>query len=351
MTSRFLAEILEQPDALRRSIDSYPTNRPDLSKLINEVKGHQYRQIILTGMGSSLHSCYPLWLTINAHLNTPAIMWDSSELIHYAPNLIDENTLLIAISQSGESAEVKAATELAAQPGVSLSVTNGLENSLALWATINLDTQAGEEATVSTKTYTTTLAVLALLADQILGKNTSHTRTQLQQATDELDVFLTNWETILDQMANFLGRCETLAYIGRGPSIASVRTSALITKESSKIFCLGLSAGQFRHGPLELARLGFKSVIFAGDKRTRALNERLANDIASYGGHCLLITPQPNKTLSSPNLLQIPIPNATSNLLPIFEIVPIELLTIRLAEANGFEPATFDHASKITSKE
>ncbi|MEM7344628.1 MAG: SIS domain-containing protein [Chloroflexota bacterium] len=351
MTDRFLAEILEQPEALRRTIKNYPLTQSNLFQLPQTIKAGHYRQILLTGMGSSLHSCYPLLLALNAHLSLPVIMWDASELLHYAPTIIDDQTLLIAVSQSGESAEVKALADLAFQPGLSISVTNGLDNSLARWATINLDTHAGDEASVSTKTYVTTLAVLALLAEQLIEGDIPATQDKLYQAASDMDGFLANWESTLDKMAEFLGKCDNLAYIGRGTSVATARTSALITEESSKVFCMGLSAGQFRHGPLELARSGFKAVIFAGNDTTRSLNERLATDIATYGGQSLVVTPYATTTKALPNMLEIPISMAKPAILPILEIVPTELLTIRLAQANGFEPATFDHATKVTTEE
>ena len=131
--------------------------------------------------------------------------------------------------------------------------------------------------------------------------------------------------------------------------MASVNTAALITKESSKVFTEGLSCGAFRHGPLELVREGFNAVIFTGNDHTRALNETLAIEIADKGGKVLVIGV--HELASSANLSSQKIPDVKSELIPILEMIPVQLLTIPLAKAKGFEPATFEHASKITARE
>jgi glucosamine--fructose-6-phosphate aminotransferase (isomerizing) len=276
-------------------------------------------------------------------------MWDASELIHFAPDSLTPQTVLIAVSQSGESVELRELIRGANRPGIAIAITNGTDNSLAGWTDLTLDTHAGDEAAVSTKTYLTTLAVLHLLGAQLCGQRVENAKDNLNGVAADLDDFLSDWESKLEAMAKFLGTCEVLAYVGRGPSLASVMTGALITEESSKVFCMGLSAGQFRHGPLELVRPGLKSVMFAGSGPTSLLNTRLAQEIGNYGGKCLLITPA--RTDVSPNLFELAIPKAEPSLLPILEIVPIQLLTIRLAQLRGFEPAAFDYATKVTRSE
>jgi glucosamine--fructose-6-phosphate aminotransferase (isomerizing) len=349
MTSPFLAEILEQPEALRRSVNHYPAGHDGLNKLAQTIQTGRQDRVILTGMGSSLYSCYPLWLSLNTQTALPATMWDASELIHFAPNILTPQTVLIAVSQSGESVELRELIRLANRPGISIAITNGTDNSLARWADLTLDTHAGDEAAVSTKTYLTTLAVLHLLGTQLSGQRVESTKDALNRVAADLSDFLSDWESKLEAMTNFLGTCESLAYMGRGPSLASVMTGALITEESSKVFCMGLSAGQFRHGPLELARPGLKAVMFAGSGPASLLNRRLAQEIGRCGGKCLLITPASAE--ASPNLFELTIPKAVPGLLPILEIVPVQLLTIRLAQLRGFEPAAFDHATKVTHSE
>ena len=96
-------------------------------------------------------------------------------------------------------------------------------------------------------------------------------------------------------------------------------------------------------------RAGFFAVIFLGDDRTRALNEQLAAQIIDYGGRCAIIGS--GITSSGDGLLPLDIPASSDDLLPIAEILPVQLMTIPLAQQRGFEPAQFEHASKITRHE
>jgi glucosamine--fructose-6-phosphate aminotransferase (isomerizing) len=350
MNTSYLDDILEQPDALRRSIAGYPLNDPDLVRLAQKVQSGGYHQIILTGMGSSFYNCYPLWLSLTQRA-IPANMIETSELIHYVPEAITERTLLIAVSQSGESIEIKNLTQIRRRPGLCVSVTNGLENTLARWSDLTLDTWAGNEATVSSKTYVTALAVLHLLSCQLIEQELEVAQEALRQVSYALGDFLTDWQSKKEFVADFLGPSETLVFIGRGPSMASALTGALITQESSKVFCSAASAAQFRHGPLEVARPGFQAVVFAGNHATTAFNERLAREISTYGGQVLFITPNPDADQMPSGIAQLSIPQAPPAILPILEIAPVELLTIALAEARGYEPGVFEHCGKITTVE
>ena len=342
MTSGFLNEILEQPQALERVAAAYITH--------TQAALGDFDRVILTGMGSSLHACYPLYLTINRLGRIPAQLWDASELVHFGVEAIGERTLLVAVSQSGESAEIVELTRLGRRPALAIAVSNGRDNTLATWADMTLDILAGPEATVATKTYTTSLATLALLGAELTGGDIETARAQVLQAAAGLSQQLAHPEKDIADLAAFMRRCEKMAFMGRGPSLASARTAALITAESSKVHGLGLSSAQFRHGPLELVRPGFKAVVFAGSGPVAQLNQTLAATIAELGGSCLSIGPNPH-SIARPNLMAWPIPFAPTDLLPIHEIVPAQLLTIALAQAKGIVPATFTHATKITREQ
>lgn len=348
---RFLAEILEQPDALGRAVAGFARAEEAAVAIGERIHRGDFDRVILTGMGGSLFGCHSLLLALTARLPIPVTTWDASELIHQAPAALTGRTLLVAVSQSGESAEVVEVTRLPRRPGASIAITNGPENSLARWADVEICTSAGPEEAVSTKTYTAGLAAQALLA-QVLGQgDPAPVAEQIRAVAADLAAYLADWPSRIDPLAEFLGPCQTLAYLGRGYSLSSACTAALITTESSKVFCLGVSAAQFRHGPIELARPGLKVVIFAGSGPTRRLNENFAGELAAYGAQVVLITPQPQAGLDGPNLLQSALPVAPAPLLPILEIVPIQLLTQHLAEAQGFRPATFQRTAKVTDRE
>lgn len=117
-------------------------------------------RIVLTGMGASYHALYPLHLRLTRQ-RLPALLWETSELIPVADDLFDSDTLLIAVSQSGRSAET---VRLLDRPGcrpLTIGVTNDGESPLAAKSHVVLPLRAGTECSVSCKTYVASLLVLA----------------------------------------------------------------------------------------------------------------------------------------------------------------------------------------------
>ncbi len=104
-------EITEQPEVLLRVAEKFVNNMSAIDELVNKIHSKKFTNIILTGMGASYFSCYPLWLRLS-NLGLPISLWETSELVNFAPNSIRNSTLVIAVSQSGESAEIKKLVEI-----------------------------------------------------------------------------------------------------------------------------------------------------------------------------------------------------------------------------------------------
>lgn len=352
MNSYYLDEIMEQPEALHRVLDNHPVGQPELAHLAEAIASKHFSNVILTGMGISFYSCYPLWLTLSQRAIASS-WWDASELVHYAPHALTADTLLIVVSQSGESAELKHLIELDTRPEVVVSITNGLDNTVARWADLSLSTDAGPERAVSTKTYVTGMAVLHLLGLQLLGGDLKAGKAKLHAVADCVDGFLDGWQSRVQSATDFLGPCDALAFLARGPSMASALAGALMAEEASRILAAALSSAQFRHGPVEAVRQGFRAIMFAGNDANRDLNYQMADYIAACGGRTLVITPTPTSCQEhvSSSVLELPIAQADPEVLPILEIIPIQLLTIALAHAKGYEPAAFINCNKVTLEE
>ena len=134
---------------------------------------------------------------------------------------------------------------------------------------------AGEEATVSTKTYTNMLAVNLLAAIQLSSGDSHAVHAALQEmrdAADAMEMYLADWEGHVKELDALLGDFEQLFLIGRGSSMSAVWNGSLINKEAAKCAFEGMHAADFRHGPLELAAQGFAAIILAGSAQTSALN-------------------------------------------------------------------------------
>ena len=274
----FLDEILSQPQVLRAVLERYAEFETPLQPLRRMIEENKFDRILLTGMGSSHHALYPACIHLNDH-GVPAVMIETSELLHYRRGLISERTLLVIVSQSGETVEARKLLDVVGDGTFTLGITNCPESSVATRSDLSLDMAAGPERGPSSKTYTTSLLVL-LLGAMALTSGIDRQQTQgLHAAIDAVQGVLDRWEENTEQLADFLGRVDSLYLIGRGPSLASAMTGALIVQETAKMYAVGMSAGQFRHGPLEVASPGFAAVVFAPPGQTNQLNRRLADDI------------------------------------------------------------------------
>lgn len=345
---RFLADIHDQPRAILAAFKALEArHRRAVEGFGAAIADGRIRHVLLTAMGGSLHGAYGSWQRLAAALPVPVSLWDASELIQQAPGLIRPDTLVIAISQSGESIELQRLTQLPARPFAAIAITNGARNTLADWADCAIATGAGPEDAVSTKTYLAGLVALHALECAILRQDQG-LGAAIEALAQNLAASLARLEGLAPEVLAFLGHDSPLCFIGRGPSFASAAMAALMTAEAAKLAALALTGGQFRHGPLELVREGFRAVIFLGAGPGRGLNALTAQDIARFGGRCLVIAADPPAGLVRPGIEVLEIPAAPPALLPVLEIVPVQLLMVPLALARGFQPAQFVNGAKVT---
>lgn len=348
MSQAYLDEIDEQPAAIRRLSHLLTAQLADqVNRVRQEITSGSISHVILTGMGGSFYSAYGAWLRLSQALPVPVSLWDTSELIQQAPALLRRGTMVIAITQSGESIELRRMTEMDQGVTTRISITNTVDNSVSRWANLALATEVGPEQTVSTKTYTAGLVALYILESLLTGRS-EHLKAEIDQLADAVAAVIPRLSTETEAILGFVGHDAPVTFIGRGASYSSAMMAALVTAEAAKAPTQALSGGQFRHGPLELVRAGFRSVMFMGDGATRGLNLKTAADIEAFGGRCLVIEPDDAGTPSSASIRTLSLPRVTEALLPVVEILPIQLLMVPMAIARGFKPAHFLNGSKVT---
>lgn len=349
MSQSYLDEIAEQPAAIRklgRLVTA--TLAADVRTIRAAIDSGKVQHVILTGMGGSLFSAYGTWLRLSQALPIPVSLWDTSELIQQAPALLRSGTMVIAISQSGESVELCRMTELDTGVSIRVAITNTRDNTLARWASLALATEVGPEQTVSTKTYTAGLTALYIFERLLIGAGDA-LPAEITTLADAVETLLATLPSKLDETLAFLGHEMPLTFIGRGGSYASAMMAALVTAEAAKAPTQALSGGQFRHGPLELVREGFHSMLFLGGPgATHDLNLKTAADITRFGGRCLVVAPESTAKTHVGSGPVLSLPTVVEGLLPVVEILPIQLLMVPMALARGFEPAKFLNGSKIT---
>ena len=143
-----------------------------------------------------------------------------------------------------------------------------------------------------------------------------------------------------------------LYLLGRGPALASVYEGALLLHETAKTAAVGMSSGQFRHGPAEILSSDFRAVVFGSPPITRSLDRTLADDLFSAGAKARWIGPAAEAGDSrnhAPSL--VPWPEIAPVLAPLFEIVPLQLAAYRLALWRGITPGDFRFVTEVTASE
>jgi glucosamine--fructose-6-phosphate aminotransferase (isomerizing) len=345
LDNRYLSDILSQPQALQDALDGFDGDT--CRSLHQDILSGRFDRIVLSGMGGSSFATYPAWLELARH-GLPAWTVETSELLHYAAELITPRTLLWLTSQSGGTAEVLALLDRLAgnRPAFILATTNEPSSPLAQAAGAVLQIHAGVEATVSTKTYLNTLAVSQLASLSLSGEPVEKGRQELAQTREGLQFFLADLEKNLNEISRLAGYLERLFLLGRGPSLASAEAGALILKESTKFPATCISAGQFRHGPIELADEHLTLVLFEGQPHTAELNRRLGQELAGYGATVLWVGGQA-PTGTKP----MPMPASSGIGLPLAEMLPVQLLSLVLARQNQVQPGTFRYIEKVTRTE
>jgi glucosamine--fructose-6-phosphate aminotransferase (isomerizing) len=345
-----MAEIAGQPGAIRRAAAGIRDHASELGRLATLGKE---RLLVFTGMGSSYDACYP---AVNAlgRVGRPAVMVDAAELLHFRSEMLRSDTLLVAVSQSGESAEIVALLDRVAsrpeRPSV-VAVTNGTLNTLAAAAELTFDTRAGEETGPSTMTFAGALVVLSGIAGALAGRPAQDVAASLfsnaKRTAAAVEVILADM-ALPRRLASWLGGRSSVVILGRGPARAAAEMGALTIKEATGLMVESLETAQFRHGPLELAGPGLAAMLIATEPETMDIDLALARDLALGGA---AVTVVGNTAAAMHGIETVAIGPLERSLAPAASVVPAQLLARELALARGRAPGSYVRASKVTTRE
>ncbi|HSB60132.1 MAG TPA: SIS domain-containing protein [Vicinamibacteria bacterium] len=336
----YLRDILDQPRALAETQRRLEMT-PGLEAVRERLAGGAFTRVVLTGMGGSFHGLWPLHLRL-LEQGRASSMVETSELVHYQRALLGRETLLVVVSQSGRSAEVVRLLEEAPR-GAVIAVTNTRASPLSTRADATVLTHAGEEATVSCKTWVSAQMALRWLAAVLGGEDGEALRPALAGAAGAVERYLADWPRHVEDLARELSEVRSLFVVGRGPSLAAAGTGGLILKESTHRAAEGMSSAAFRHGPMEMLGPAVFVLVYGGPERTRALNERLVADVRAAGGRACLAAEDAEEPA-----LRLPL---SEPLRPILELLPVEMMTLALAALDGREAGRFTIAGKVTATE
>lgn len=338
-------EIYEQPNAIKNTLSGRISHgEVDLSELgvnANEMLS-QVEHIQIVACGTSYNSGMVSRYWFEALAGVPCDVEIASEF-RYRKSAVRRNSLMITLSQSGETADTLAALRLSKELGYlgSLAICNVPGSSLVRESDLSLMTKAGTEIGVaSTKAFTTQLTVLLMLVAKLA-------RLKGQDAAIEHDIVhgLQALPSRIEQMLSHDKRIEALAesfsdkhhalFLGRGDQYPIALEGALKLKEISYIHAEAYAAGELKHGPLALIDAEMPVIVVAPNNELLEKLKSNIEEVRARGGQLYVFADGDAGFSSSDNMHIIQMPHVEEAIAPIFYTVPLQLLAYHVALIKG----------------
>jgi fructoselysine-6-P-deglycase FrlB-like protein len=341
MPSRMRVEIAEQPEALRRTLDALLPQVGALEALVRET-----RQVLFIARGSSDNAAVYGQYLCSVHAGRLASLASPSLATVYRADLDLQGVLAVAVSQSGATEEIVTTLDWARHCGArTVAVTNVAGSPLTEAADVALITQAGREVAVpATKTYTTQLAALAVLALS-MGRGAAGPGA-LEGVPDAVEAML-EVAPAAEALAGRLTDADTVVVSGRGFAYSTALEVSLKLKETCYVTAVGLSYADLVHGPIAILDAGTPAILVAAVEGPMLPEMTgLARRIAGTGADVYGIGGDPDFAAVCRSTL--PGPSLPEHLAPFGLVVPGQLLVEALARAKGLDPDTPRGLDKVT---
>ncbi len=341
-----LKEIYEQP----RSIKDSMRGRLNADKAIVQLGGIvdyepkflKAKRIIIIACGTSWHAGLVAEYLFEEYARIPVEVEYASEFRYRNP-VIYEDDIVIAISQSGETADTLAAIELAKSKGATIiGVCNVVGSSIARATHAGSYTHAGPEIGVaSTKAFTAQVTVLTLMALHIAYKKGTLVESRYRQLLYELETIPEKVERVLKlndkikHIADIYKDARNFLYLGRGYSFPVALEGALKLKEISYIHAEGYPAAEMKHGPIALIDEEMPVVVIATKGQNYEKVVSTIQEIKARKGKIIAVVNEGDKEVAKTADYTIEIPETDESLVPLVSVVPLQLLSYHIAVMRG----------------
>ena len=338
-------EIFEQPEALRNCLRGRVD--PQAGKIhlggIADVNRELTRakRIIMTACGTAWHAALVGEYLFEDLARIPTEVEYASEFRYRNP-VIEDGTVVIAISQSGETADTLAALGEAGQRGaLSLGVVNVVGSSIARETDAGIYLHVGPEIGVaSTKAFTGQVVVLAMMA-AYLGRRRHLSQAMIEEFLRALDRIPDQMEKVLENSAQAKAIADACAerdnwlYLGRGYQYPVALEGALKLKEISYIHAEGLPAAEMKHGPIALIAGGMPVVFIAtqGSQYEKIISN--IEEVRARGGRVIAIATEGDRNITSLASDVLCVPDTIEPLQPLLTVIPLQLIAYHAAIARG----------------
>jgi glutamine---fructose-6-phosphate transaminase (isomerizing) len=347
-----LREIYEQPEALSATIERYAPGGslsadafPNIAEIL---RGRQ--RLVIAASGSSRHAGLAGEIMLEDYAGLAVDVEYASEYCYRSTHTLHDPGVLV-ISQSGETADTLAALREAHARGLAtVAITNNAGSTMAREADSSLPTLAGKEKAIpATKSFTTQLTVLYLLTlylARLGGRMTAQTVSShldhLNELPQQLESSLTTWEQQISGIAKHLHKAKGFLYLGRAIHYAIAREGALKLKESAYMQAEGYPAGELKHGPNALVSADAPLVVLATFDREDPDSVlryqktlQLMRDMHAQGATIFSVVTEGDVEAANLSKYSVTVPAADEFLLPLLEVVPLQLFAYFTAILNG----------------
>lgn len=341
-----LKEIFEQPKAIRDSMRGRISTSLDVVSLGGiieyENKMMNAKRFIIAACGTSWHAGLVGEYLFESLVRIPVEVEYASEF-RYRDPIINEDDVLIVISQSGETADTLAALELAKEKGATvIGICNVVGSTLARNTHAGSYTHAGPEIGVaSTKAFTTQVTVLALMALSLAHKKGNISLSYYHQLINDLESIPGKIEIILKQnedikeIARFFLNKQNAIYLGRGVNYPVALEGALKLKEISYIHAEGYPAAEMKHGPIALIDEEMPVVVIATQQETYEKVASNIQEVIARKGKIISILTEGDNQVKNMSDYSIEIPPTEELLTPLVSSIPLQLLAYHVAVLRG----------------
>jgi glucosamine--fructose-6-phosphate aminotransferase (isomerizing) len=348
-------EIHEQPETVSATLDRYleaDAFRDDTCAPIRAWLRAVEHEIVIVASGSSRHAAMVAELQFEQLAAVPVDVEYASEYTS-RPEKTLKRASVIVVSQSGETADTLAALRKANAAGRrTLALTNSPDSTMAREAAVAVPVMAGRERAIpATKSFTgqlLTLYLIALLAGQARGVISQDEIVlrldELQRLPSRIRQQLPGWTAAMPEIVGGFGEARSFLFLGRGVHYPIAREGALKLKESAYLHAEGYPSGELKHGPNALVSVDTPLVMLATvDHEDAASVERyektmqLMRDMREQGATILALTNRGDGEAAALATSTLFVEAQSEDLLPVAEVIPLQLLAFFMATARGIE--------------
>jgi glucosamine--fructose-6-phosphate aminotransferase (isomerizing) len=337
-------EINEQPDAIERLLTD---ERHAVKQIAATIREFNPQFVMIAARGTSDNAARYAQYALSIRAGLPVALATPSVHTLYDANPVLQNALVIGISQSGQSADVRRVLSDAREQGaLTLSITNDPASPLAESTAHHIYLHAGDEISVAaTKTCTTELTALAMLVQALVDDDFS----PLKQLPAQVSTTLQQSADIQDWIARYR-YADRLAVIGRGYNYCTAFEISLKIKELCYIVSEEYSEADFRHGPIAIIERGFPVVVIAPSGRTQPQMRDLLDELHAQQAECLVISDVPERLSQGIHGMALPqgLPEWLS---PVCAVIPGQIFALHLATVRGVDVDQPRYLNKVTSTE